>query len=503
MSKQRHINFTIFHQVKNNDDIINVWTPDSFNNFIRDLFNNNNDIEYLVYQHERGSETEKDHVQGFIQFKSRKSFKYIKKIFNDKRMHIDYANGSVDDNIKYCTKEYNRYKKSEHKRKCKCDFFDISKSCDLCINCERSFARIHKFKDIAGPFEFGDPILKYEKFKNVMDEYIQTKLEENTAVKELIKSINQGMSFEEAVINYADRIPSWLKTISGLKEYNRCLNELNKLKYISVKKWQPCNIFLSGDSETGKSYFTKCFNIACYKTNEKYWNEYDNQDTIIMNEFYKGGMEWDTFLKITEKDDILVKVKNKSPINVVSKYNIFTSNRSLEQIMKFDNASSWFRDKTACLRRFKPPYGYMIRLEGSYPNGLVRWIFEEGDKKQFFLQELIITFNKCIKTINDAKLYVYDDEFINLFESNERVYLKKKIFFLSDNDIIIEENDITNIVINENFDCDKRNMIISILNEDCDYCYKLERIDNIIKYQNKRKQNNQDNDDWVKKIRIS
>ena len=248
----------------------------------------------------------------------------------------------------------------------------------------------------------------------------------------------------------------WFNNIDAYKKFGKLRDKLNAPKKILAKRFQPLNIYLWGESESGKSYFGKSFkedfNQICYKSNEKYWNEYNNQDTLIINEFYGGSIDWSIFLTMTEKDETLVKRKYEKPAVLVAKYHIFTSNRSLESVMDFSNTEkSWFKDKKATLRRFKLPYGYTIRLEGSYPEGEVYWIFEEGDKEQFFKQELIIEFDENIKTIEEAQDYVYEEEYDRLFEKEGKIFLKKYIHFLNDNDEIDHLNDYCVRVRNSNY----------------------------------------------------
>ncbi len=62
------------------------------------------DIEYLVYQKEKCPTTKKIHWQGYAEWNEKKSFKQIKKIFNDQTIHIEPRYGNQAQAIIYCTK---------------------------------------------------------------------------------------------------------------------------------------------------------------------------------------------------------------------------------------------------------------------------------------------------------------------------------------------------------------------------------------------------------------
>ena len=120
---------------------------------------------------------------------------------------------------------------------------------------------------------------------------------------------------------------------------------IDQIKRILEKKYYPKNIFMYGDSNTGKTYikerllenFSRYGKICCKVKDPKYINEYDNQVCIISEKFGWKSFEFEDILSICERDEILMPRKNKSPINIVSKFNIFTSNFSFDQIYTFED----------------------------------------------------------------------------------------------------------------------------------------------------------------------
>jgi len=79
------------------------------------------------------------HAQMFLQFKERQTKKTAKEILNDSSISFpDYLKGNSEQNKNYAMKLYNRCKKHSN---CRCDYFDLSKTCDQCdTSCLRTFA---------------------------------------------------------------------------------------------------------------------------------------------------------------------------------------------------------------------------------------------------------------------------------------------------------------------------------------------------------------------------
>ncbi|AUM61711.1 Rep [uncultured virus] len=68
------------------------------------------DIRYLVYQIEKCPDTGKEHIQGYVEFKKLIRMAGVKKLFNDKTMHLEKRRGTRDEARAYCMKEESRVK---------------------------------------------------------------------------------------------------------------------------------------------------------------------------------------------------------------------------------------------------------------------------------------------------------------------------------------------------------------------------------------------------------
>jgi len=102
-----------------------------------------------------------------------------------------------------------------------------------------------------------------------------------------------------------------------------------------------------GASGSGKS--RKCFEDwpdAYWKTRGEWWDGYDGQETIIIDEFY-GWLPIDTVLRLCDRYPLQLQVKGGFR-KCVAKRVIFTSNKPWEE---WWNAESFDKVKPAFLRR--------------------------------------------------------------------------------------------------------------------------------------------------------
>lgn len=68
----------------------------------------NTKMAFMVYQREMCPETKKLHWQGYIEFKEKESIVSIKRMLNDKTIHLEMRKGTQQQCIDYCTKEESR-----------------------------------------------------------------------------------------------------------------------------------------------------------------------------------------------------------------------------------------------------------------------------------------------------------------------------------------------------------------------------------------------------------
>lgn len=73
-----------------------------------DQINQNDRIQYMVYQIECCPETKRSHVQGYVEFRSMTTLRQCKKVLMDDAAHLEKRRGTQSDAINYCTKEESR-----------------------------------------------------------------------------------------------------------------------------------------------------------------------------------------------------------------------------------------------------------------------------------------------------------------------------------------------------------------------------------------------------------
>lgn len=93
MSRRRSWCFTSFH-VEEED--------------IEKLKQNLANAKYYIFQKEKGNKKEHPHLQGYVTFKTGRSFSKVKEIMGLNDVHLEVAKGSAKDNIAYCSKSDGR-----------------------------------------------------------------------------------------------------------------------------------------------------------------------------------------------------------------------------------------------------------------------------------------------------------------------------------------------------------------------------------------------------------
>jgi len=66
------------------------------------------EVTGYCYQMEKCPDTDKVHLQGYVEFSTRKRLNTVKNFLMSQKVHVDIARGTADENIKYCTKEDTR-----------------------------------------------------------------------------------------------------------------------------------------------------------------------------------------------------------------------------------------------------------------------------------------------------------------------------------------------------------------------------------------------------------
>lgn len=81
---------------------VTIWKDD-----LKSLVYDNSKIRYAIFGLEKCPTTKKVHIQGYIETFKKIRYNAVKKIFNDKTMHVGNAIADRKDNINYCKKDGN------------------------------------------------------------------------------------------------------------------------------------------------------------------------------------------------------------------------------------------------------------------------------------------------------------------------------------------------------------------------------------------------------------
>lgn len=62
-------------------------------------------MDFMIFQREKAPDTGREHWQGFIVMKNKKTLPTVKRVLDDNEVHLETTRGSVQQNIDYCSKD--------------------------------------------------------------------------------------------------------------------------------------------------------------------------------------------------------------------------------------------------------------------------------------------------------------------------------------------------------------------------------------------------------------
>ncbi|CAG8847024.1 35124_t:CDS:1, partial [Racocetra persica] len=110
----------------------------------------------------------------------------------------------------------------------------------------------------------------------------------------------------------------------------------------------PCNIYIYGDSRTGKDYLTQILFPDAYhklQNDGKWFEEYDENKVFVFDDFYCHNMEFSTLLTLIDNKPHTVQKKD-GHLNFCSFVNIFMSNTSLRNQYVYFEDTPYFGNET-------------------------------------------------------------------------------------------------------------------------------------------------------------
>ncbi len=257
----------------------------------------------MVYQREKG-DSGTEHFQGVVWFKSRRTFKSVKKMLPS--AHLEPMKGTLDQAIHYCSKPVPE-----------CD-------CNHCKNASPA---------LAGPWTSGEKPAG------------QGARVDLTVVKEMIDSGKSEKEIADSAFG------TWCR-------YYRAFNRYRLLTSCG-REWQTEVVVYWGPPGTGKSRHALELGGASqfWLPQPKsaggcvWWDGYDGQETVVIDEFY-GWIPRSSLQRLVDRYPLMVETKGGS-VPFVAKRIIITSNKS---------PSTWYPriGLGAMARRLEAPIGFVF-----------------------------------------------------------------------------------------------------------------------------------------------
>lgn len=264
------------------------------------------DAAYLIVGRESCPTTGTKHLQGFINFNKRITFKEAKSKLGD-RAHLETARGTDADNQKYCKKDgeiviEHGVPTTQGQRN------DIAAAISTLMDSGGSLKRVAE--------HHGPTYVKY--YRGL------------TALKAMVCP-TPPRDYKTDVYVY------WGCPGSGKSKlaYERA-NTLGRGAYVRSTRTDGTGTEpLSTGGECSDTLAVSVTDLVFYKPRGQWWDGYNGQPSVVIDDFY-GWIKYDELLKVCDRYPHKVEVKG-GYVEFTSKYIFITSNQSVDGWYKFDN----------------------------------------------------------------------------------------------------------------------------------------------------------------------
>lgn len=202
------------------------------------------ECDYLVYGLEEGQKKKTPHIQGYLYFNNAREFQRIKKILPE-TAHITKANGTPEQNKKYCTKEGHFHEVGECPKQGKRN--DLQAVADALIIEKRPLNKVIE--------DFPVQFIKYSK-----------------GILEISKRLKPRCPKRQQRRN-----SFWYYGDPGAGKTSYAMDQA----------------FLGADEDWGEVF-------SWGKSNGKFFNNYHGQKVAVLDDFRKGDIDFNTLLKLAD-----------------------------------------------------------------------------------------------------------------------------------------------------------------------------------------------------------
>lgn len=249
---------------------------------------------YCIYQEEVGDEGTA-HLQGYVQFSERRTLATVKELRGLDGAHWEVARGSLKDNVKYCSKNES---------------------------------------SVGGPYIYGEP----------------TEGQGSRSDLQVIKSaVDDGASRAQLYEHHFDTFARAERFILGYKRFK------------SVKRSWPMTVFLFvGTTGTGKTrtahtianYLGSVYNVPQTKGSGLYWDDYDAEESIIIDEMDGNRMTPTMMNLLLDRYPMEIPVHGSAGHQFCSRYIFITSNFHPKYWWKKQSSMEPFWRRVTACRKF-------------------------------------------------------------------------------------------------------------------------------------------------------
>lgn len=226
-----------------------------FTSYQEDLnFDHESDeLRYCVYQREKCPETEREHWQGYVEFKKPLRFRAVKQFFNDRELHVEARRGTRDQARAYCKKDDTRV-------------------------------------EGGGPFEIG--------------EWGQSRGRRSDLIEIVDRLKEDPMQLGDLAVQFPG---SYCNARGGLRDIRA------HLIYKKAKQFRHVQtLVLWGQGGVGKtrwamSRFPDAYRIT-QPDSQLWWDGYNGESTIVLDDFY-GWIKWGMFLVMLDGYSVRLGIK--------------------------------------------------------------------------------------------------------------------------------------------------------------------------------------------------
>lgn len=249
---------------------------------------NDKRMAYLLYAPEVCPTTGKKHWQGYVYYKEKVSLKMSQKLLATGEHHHDPCIGTATDNYNYIV---GPYEKDDKVKPHNPDFE-----------------------------EFG--VMPKQGMRRDLNEIKDKLLKQETTINNILT--------EEPILFH---------------QYGRTLERLDDLRMCGIYRTEmTTGLWLWGKTGAGKSHrafegFDPKTHYVWNTSDNGWWENYQQQEIVIINELREGGVSYDMLLQLLDKWPYTVKRRGRPPLPFTSKKIIITSSLPPKHIFKMNGMS--------------------------------------------------------------------------------------------------------------------------------------------------------------------